>query len=112
MNYVTSSSEIGQRIRSCRKAIGQTQNEIAEKMNLSVNYISDLENGKKNMSILTMASLCKCFGKSSDYFLYGTETSEHPIDLEQVIEFVPSLSNEQLKRLQTYINSLIALKTI
>lgn len=73
MNYMTSATEIGQRMRSCRKSIGLTQAEIAEKMDLSINYVSDLENGKKNMSILTMASLCKCFDKSADYFLYGTE---------------------------------------
>ena len=52
MNYMTSATEIGQRMRSCRKSIGLTQAEIAEKMDLSINYVSDLENGKKNMSIL------------------------------------------------------------
>ena len=76
MNYMTSATEIGQRMRSCRKSIGLTQAEIAEKMDLSINYVSDLENGKKNMSILTMASLCKCFDKSADYFLYGTEDKD------------------------------------
>lgn len=110
MNYMTSATEIGQRMRSCRKSIGLTQAEIAEKMDLSINYVSDLENGKKNMSILTMASLCKCFDKSADYFLYGTETNDTQINMEQVIEFVSSLSGDQLGRLQTYVNSLISLK--
>lgn len=110
MNYMTSATEIGQRIRSCRKSIGLTQAEIAERMDLSINYVSDLENGKKNMSILTMASLCKCFDKSADYFLYGVEDAESNIDMECVISFVSTLPNEQLERLQTYITSLIQLK--
>lgn len=38
MNYMTSATEIGQRMRSCRKSIGLTQAEIAEKMDLSINY--------------------------------------------------------------------------
>ena len=42
MNYMTSATEIGQRMRSCRKSIGLTQAEIAEKMDLSINYVSDL----------------------------------------------------------------------
>lgn len=111
MNYMTSATEIGQRMRSCRKSIGLTQAEIAEKMDLSINYVSDLENGKKNMSILTMASLCKCFDKSADYFLYGTEDKNAGIDMEKVIEFVSTLSNQQLYHLQTYVNSLIQLKS-
>ena len=104
MNYMTSATEIGHRMRSCRKSIGLTQAEIAEKMDLSINYVSDLENGKKNMSILTMASLCKCFDKSADYFLYGTED-------KNAGEFVSTLSNQQLDHLQTYVNSLIQLKS-
>ena len=76
-----------------------------------MNYVSDLENGKKNMSILTMASLCKCFDKSADYFLYGTEDKDAGIDMEKVIEFVSTLSNQQLDHLQTYVNSLIQLKS-
>lgn len=47
MDYTTSSKEIGQRIRASRKAMGLTQAETAELLNLSVNYVSDLENGKK-----------------------------------------------------------------
>ena len=64
-----------------------------------------------NMSILTMASLCKCFDKSADYFLYGTEDKNAGIDMEKVIEFVSTLSNQQLDHLQTYVNSLIQLKS-
>ena len=107
---MTSTTEIGQRIRTCRKSSGLTQAQIAEKMHLSINYISDLEHGKKNMSILTMASLCKCFDKSADYFLYGIEETTGKIDMEQVIEFMPTLSEEQLTRIQAYVVSLIQLK--
>ncbi len=111
MNYMTSATEIGQRMRSCRKSIGLTQAEIAEKMDLSINYISDLENGKKNMSILTMASLCKCFDKSADYFLYGIESKDAGINMESVLSFVSTLSNSQLTSLHTYVDSLIQLKS-
>ena len=49
MNYMTSATEIGKRMRGCRKSCGLTQAEVAERMDLSINYVSDLENGKKNM---------------------------------------------------------------
>lgn len=39
MNYMTSATEIGQRMRSCRKSIGLTQAEIAEKMDLSLHQL-------------------------------------------------------------------------
>ena len=110
MNYMTSATEIGKRMRGCRKSCGLTQAEVAERMDLSINYVSDLENGKKNMSMLTIASLCKCFDKSADYFLFGVEPEEKTITMEGILEFIPTMPCDQLERLQAYINSLLALK--
>lgn len=110
MKYMTSTSDIGIRIKKCRKASGLTQAEVAERMDLSVNYVSDLENGKKNMSMLTIANLCQCFNKSADYFLFGKEDIASKINLDNVIEYVSTLSVQQLENMQTYIESLLQLK--
>lgn len=65
------------------------------------------------MSTLTIASLCTCFKKSSDYFLFGIE--DHPADdamnMESVIRYVSNLSSEQLTHMKSYIDSLLTLKS-
>lgn len=112
MEYVTSPEEIGIRIKKCRKTAGMTQAEVAEAMNLSINYVSELENGKKNMSTLTVASLCQCFDRSADFFLFGKEEKEAFSNTNDLIEYVSSLPEEQLENLESYIASLRSLKQV
>lgn len=45
--------EIGRRIKLAREKIGYTQEKFAEKIDRSVQYVSDLERGKVGASIQT-----------------------------------------------------------
>lgn len=110
MNYLTSAPEIGERMRNARKRAGLTQAEVAEKMNLSINYVSDLENGKKNMSLITIASLCQCYQLSADYFLFGIEKSEKELTLEEILTYISTLSTPTLDHLNSYVSSLLSLR--
>ena len=42
---------LGQNIKKYRELKGLTQNELAEKVNLSREYIADIERGLKNISL-------------------------------------------------------------
>ena len=42
---------LGQNIKKYREAKGLTQNELAEKVDLSREYIADIERGLKNISL-------------------------------------------------------------
>ena len=110
MNYLTSAPEIGERMRNARKRAGLTQAEVAEKMDLSINYVSDLENGKKNMSLITIASLCQCYQLSADYFLFGIEKSENELTLEEILTYISTLSTPMLHHLNSYVSSLLSLR--
>lgn len=110
MNYLTSAPEIGERMRNARKRAGLTQAEVAEKMDLSINYVSDLENGKKNMSLITIASLCQCYQLSADYFLFGIEKSEKELTLEEILTYISTLSTPTLHHLNSYVSSLLSLR--
>lgn len=98
-------------MRKCRKNMGLTQADVAENMNLSVNYVSDLENGKKNMSTLTLAALCRCFDKSADYFLFGEDAKDSSkIDMNELISFLSTLSDAQLEGIIAYATTLKSLR--
>lgn len=59
---------IGRRIREERKKLGLTQDALARKVGISVNFLSLIENGR-NMSMETLAKLANAFGVSIDYLL-------------------------------------------
>lgn len=64
---------IGLRIKQSRKAAKLTQEQLAEKIEVSTQYISDLERGVVGTSIPTLIKICDCLCVSSDFLLRGIE---------------------------------------
>ena len=62
---------IGERICERRKAVGLTQERLAEKMDVSIQMISNLERGNKAIRIDNLVKLCAILGVSTDYILLG-----------------------------------------
>lgn len=48
---------VGEQIRYIRKAKGLTQQTLAEKSNLQLSYISDVERGERNISLETLEKI-------------------------------------------------------
>ena len=60
MNYYKNSLKIlGKNVKYYRHEIKYSQETLAEKCNLSARYMSDIENGKGNVSIVTLERLAK-----------------------------------------------------
>lgn len=55
---------VGRNFARLRKASGLTQEQVAERANLSQQYISDLENGKRNPTVETLYDIAQAFGVS------------------------------------------------
>jgi transcriptional regulator with XRE-family HTH domain len=53
---------VGDNCARIRKARGWTQEELAERSGLSQQYLSDLERGKRNPTIVTIYELAQAFG--------------------------------------------------
>lgn len=61
---------IGRTIVELRKTRGISQRQICEYSGLSQKYVSDIENGKRNLGIDTIVMLCNFFNLSiGDFFL-------------------------------------------
>lgn len=63
--------EIGTRIYIRRKERRLTQEQLAEKINVSVQMISNLESGKKAVRPENLVKLCNALDISADYILFG-----------------------------------------
>lgn len=65
--------EIGVRIYERRKALGYTQEQIAEMMDVSIQMISNLERGNKAIRIDNLLKISKILKVSTDYILTGEQ---------------------------------------
>ncbi|MCM1258151.1 MAG: helix-turn-helix transcriptional regulator [Roseburia sp.] len=100
-------TEIGQRIRQLRLLSDLTQAEFAEAIDISINFLSEIENGKKGVSGDTLAKICRCLNTSADFILFGKQ--------EKRISFLESanaLSIEELETTIRYLQALIEMKKI
>ena len=67
-NYV----DMGLRIKSRRKEMNLTQNELAEMIGVSNNHLSSIENGKETPSLDTLLNICTSLTTKPDYLLLGS----------------------------------------
>lgn len=51
------SGKVGIRIKSIRKELKLTQEKLAEKADLDTTYISEVENGKRNITIVSLQKI-------------------------------------------------------
>jgi transcriptional regulator with XRE-family HTH domain len=64
---------LGQEIRRRRRALGWTQEDLAEVAGISVHYLSTIENGKRDPSVSTVMALAKALKVSAGELLGGVE---------------------------------------
>ena len=92
--------EIGARISEMRKKRRMTQEELAERMDVSIQMISNLERGKKAVRPENIVKLCEVLNVSADYVLLGV-VSEN--DIGNVIEKYRALSREKQEAVERII---------
>ena len=98
--------EMGERIIQCRKSLGLTQEQLAEKADLTTQAISLFESGKRAMrpdSLLKLATALNC---STDYLLTGTIVDKDKIILSEKIN---KLSPQEIKIIESIIDQCITL---
>lgn len=92
-------SEIGNRIRAIRTEKHLTRERLAEKAEISTQFLADIEAGNKGMSTTTLYKLCKALCVSGDYLLFGNENNEYTIT--DIIKSIPDNQQENAKALLT-----------
>ena len=62
---------IGRRIQQSREQAGLTQEELAERIDRSTQFISTIERGLAGPSLETVIHLCEVLGTSTEWILRG-----------------------------------------
>ena len=99
--------EIGLRCQTARRDMGYTQQQLAEIINVSVQYLSDMERGKVGMSIPTVIKICKALGVSTDFILLGKENDLSNISsemkdvliLQKQLDYLPTRERKLILRI-------------
>lgn len=63
--------QVGNRARKLRESLGKTQEQIAEKADVSVSTIYNFENGIKASTLQTFNAICQALDTTPSYLLQG-----------------------------------------
>ena len=96
-------TKMGVRIAQRRKELHLTQEQLAEKMGVSLQTISCIELGKKAIRPENLANLCTCLNATADYILYGKRNENQMTNL---IAKLASLPPEDYALIQIAVNLL------
>ena len=95
---------IGGRIQKAREASGYTQEKLADKVGVSIQYISDLERGVVGTSVPTLIKICNTLCVSSDYILMGKDETQ---DISSVEGRLNNLSPDEIQIIEKGISLMI-----
>ena len=73
-------SELGDKVKLLRNRRGLKQDDLAEVLELSRSQISNLESGRRNLSLKQLEKLCEYFQVDMSYFVMS-ETTDSCLDL-------------------------------
>ena len=93
--------EIGKRITECRKMLGLTQEELAEKGDMTTQFVSYAESGKRVIRSENLLKLSKALEVSADYLLTGEIIDK---DMFIMSEKLSKLTPKQFKFIESIVD--------
>ncbi|MBE6981726.1 MAG: helix-turn-helix domain-containing protein [Ruminococcaceae bacterium] len=96
--------QIGEQVRIAREYAQLTQEMLAERIDVSPQYISDLERGVVGIALPTLKKLCTSLGVASDQILFGKLAEERGSVLSNLCN---RLTEEQFSILLEIINCYV-----
>ena len=98
--------EMGIRIAQLRKSLGLSQEQLAEKADLTTQAISLFESGKRAMRPDSLLKLATSLNTSTDFLLTGTIVDKDTLILSEKIK---KLSPTQIKIIEKIVDECINL---
>ncbi|MBR3602963.1 MAG: helix-turn-helix transcriptional regulator [Lachnospiraceae bacterium] len=86
---------VGKRIREIREYQHLTREQLAEQADISVQFLADIEVGRKSMSINTLFKISNALHVSNDYLILGPIDSS--IKNKTLYALLDSLSDKELE---------------
>lgn len=97
--------EIGKRILDGRKQLGLTQEALAEKAEVTTQFVSYAESGKRAMRPENLLKISEALGVSADYLLTGDMIDKDSLLLSEKLRM---LTPKQLRLIEGLLDTYIA----
>jgi transcriptional regulator with XRE-family HTH domain len=96
--------EMGLRIRKQRELLGYTREKLAERLDVSPKFCSDIELGVKGMSIGTLVKLSQVLKLTTDYILLGNATNNN---YDAIINMLNTCKPDKVKYAEEILKNYI-----
>ena len=96
------------RIRQARENMGYTREKFAEKLDVSVSYLAELERGRTGISVKMLIKVCNVLGLSADYVLFGEERNKDAMRVDNIRR----IDDKYLPLLDRVIGELLSLSDL
>ena len=106
MNVELYLKEMGQRIMERRKKLGLTQEALAELSELTTQFVSYAESGKRGMRPENLMKVAAALGVSTDYLLTGDIIDKDKLLLSDKLD---KLTPQQVRIVENVVDECIAL---
>lgn len=106
MNVELYLKEMGERIMQRRKKLGLTQEALAELSELTTQFVSYAESGKRGMRPENLMKVAAALGVSTDYLLTGDIIDKDKLLLSEKLE---KLTPQQVRIVENVVDECIAL---
>jgi len=97
---------IGSRIQTTRKKAGKTQEWLAEQIDVSVGYISQIERGITKINLETLGEICTVLDRDIAYIVSGTTKEQSGYLRNEITEKFALLSERDKKIIINLIESM------
>jgi transcriptional regulator with XRE-family HTH domain len=99
--------KIGEQLKTLRKSLNLTTQEVANRVNISQSYISRFENNRSVPDVEMLAKILKVLGTDmTTFFSYFEKDKNIPSDLAQLIEMSKQLTPEERMKLTEFLKVL------
>lgn len=98
---------IGNNIKTLRLSKGMTQEQLAEKLDHSVNFVSLIELGKSGMSVITMLDICNILDIDVNCIFKGLLDYRIKNRDQKLIDNILILSNDDREIVEKLVEHLI-----
>lgn len=100
--------ECGIRLKGLRESLGKTQREVANDVDISVDTLRKLEQGKRSPSLAVVDLLTTYYNTTADYIISGHGAYQEEVKAEKALfSFIPDDKKPVLDTLAKTIKDLI-----
>ena len=96
----------GKRVRTRRKSLGLSQEQLAELCDLHPTYIGQLERGEKNASLETIMSVCRGLDITPSELFRNISANGEKTTADSIYELTLQMSDKEQKAILEIIKSI------